>query len=426
MHKVSDNITPKEGRLMQTLRTKIFRPREPWEKNLIVLWFSLFANGMAFSEIMPFMSLYIDTLGKFTKNQLNFYSGLIFSITFLVLAVISPLWGKLADRYGRKPMIVRASVGMTIIITSMGFVTNVWQLFALRFIQGIFSGYSSNVNALIATEAPKEKSGMALGTLMAGFTGGNLLGPLVGGFLSSTFNYRVTFMVTGCLLLFEAILTIFFVHETNFHPVEAKKLSSTKQVFKALKNPQMIIGLITTTLIIQAANNSITPIISLYVRELMHHTGDVTMVSGVVAAAPGVATIIAAPMLGRLGDRIGTERILSIGFILAICFFIPTAFVTNIWELGILRFLVGISDATMLPQVQTLLTKNTPNEITSRIFSWNQSFQSLGNVIGPMLGAFVAGYFDYGGVFLSTALLVALNFVLFRINVASTKHAKIS
>lgn len=404
---------------MKSIKHTLFRPRQPWEKNLFVLWFSLFANGMAFSEIMPFMSLYVDTLGHFSKTQLNFYTGLIFSITFLVLAVISPMWGKLADRYGRKPMIVRASIGMTIIITSMGFVTNIWQLFALRFVQGIFSGYASNANALIATETPKEKSGQALGTLMAGFTGGNLLGPLLGGFLASSFGYRVTFMVTGGLLLFESILTVFFVHETDFKPVTTKKLASTRNVFKSLHHPQMILGLIITTLIIQASNNSIAPIISLYVRELMHHAGNVTLTSGIVAAAPGIATIVAAPILGRLGDRVGTERILSIGFILAICFFIPTAFVTNVWQLGILRFLVGISDAAMIPQVQTLLTKNTPSSATGRVFSWNQSFQSIGNVIGPLLGAFVAGYFDYGGVFLSTALLVALNFILFRINVAN-------
>lgn len=408
--------------MVKFLQSHIFRPREQWEKNLFVLWFSLFANGMAFSEIMPFMSLYIDTLGHFTKNQLNFYSGLVFSITFLVLTIISPVWGKLADRYGRKPMIVRAAVGVTIVMTLMGYVTNVWQLVALRFLQGIFSGYSSNVNAMIATEAPKEKSGQALGTLMAGFTGGNLLGPLVGGILSSNFGFRATFTMTSGLLLFETILTVFFVHETNFEPVKAAKLASTKQVIHALKSPQMILGLVITTLIIQASNNSIAPIVSLYVRELMHHTGNVTLVSGIVAAMPGVATIIAAPLLGKLGDRVGTERILTIGFILAICFFIPTAFVTNVWQLGILRFLVGISDATMLPQVQTLLTKNTPSEVTSRVFSWNQSFQSAGNVIGPLLGAAVAGYFDYSGIFLSTALLVALNLLLFRFNVAST-HA---
>ena len=328
----------------------------------------------------------------------------------------------MADRYGRKPMILRASLGMALIIGAMGLVTNIWELFILRFIQGIFSGYVSNANALIATETPKEKSGMALGTLMAGLTGGNLLGPLLGGFLASTFSYRITFIITGILLLLVFIFSLLFVHERDFKPVAKKKLASAKGVIKVLKDPQMIFGMLLTTLIIQATNNSITPIISLYVRELMHHSGDVTLVSGIVAAVPGIATMLAAPKLGQLGDRIGTERILTIGFILAICFFIPTAFITNVWELGILRFLIGISDAAMIPQVQTLLAKNTPIEVTGRIFSWNQSFQNLGNVVGPLLGAVVSGFFDYSGVFIATALLVLLNLSLFRINVANKRH----
>lgn len=407
---------------MNWIKHRLFRPRETWEKNLFVLWFSVFVTGMAFSEIMPFMSLYVDTLGQFTKGQLNLYAGLIFSVTYLVSAIVSPIWGKMADRYGRKPMILRASLGMALIIGAMGLVTNIWELFILRFIQGIFSGYVSNANALIATETPKEKSGMALGTLMAGLTGGNLLGPLLGGFLASTFSYRITFIITGILLLLVFIFSLLFVHERDFKPVAKKKLASAKGVIKVLKDPQMIFGMLLTTLIIQATNNSITPIISLYVRELMHHSGDVTLVSGIVAAVPGIATMLAAPKLGQLGDRIGTERILTIGFILAICFFIPTAFITNVWELGILRFLIGISDAVMIPQVQTLLAKNTPIEVTGRIFSWNQSFQNLGNVVGPLLGAVVSGFFDYSGVFIATALLVLLNLSLFRINVANKRH----
>lgn len=409
---------------MNIIKQKILRPRQNWEKNLFVLWFSVFTTGMAFSEIMPFMSLYVDTLGHFSKSQLNLYSGLVFSITFLVSAVVSPTWGKLADRYGRKPMILRASLGMAIIIAAIGLVTNVWQLFALRFVQGIFSGYVSNANALLATETPKEKSGQALGTLMSGLTGGSLIGPLLGGFLASTFSYRLTFIITGGLLLIVFFISLFFIHETDFKPVPVKKLANARGVIKTLKDPQMIFGMLLTTLIIQATNNSITPIISLYVRELMHHSGDVTMVSGIVAAVPGIATMFAAPFLGRLGDRIGTERILSIGFILAICFFLPTAFVTNVWQLGILRFLVGISDATMIPQVQTLLTKNTPAQVTGRIFTWNQSFQYVGNVVGPMIGAFVSGIFDYGGVFIATTLLVVINFILFRFNVANKETKK--
>ncbi len=139
------------------IKEKLFRKRETWEQNLFVLWFGTFMAGIGFSLVMPFMSLYIDTLGNYSTSQLNFWSGLTFSSTFLVTTLISPWWGKLADQKGRKLMLLRASLGMAIVISLMGCVTSVYQLVALRLLQGIFSGYISNATALVATGTPKEK-----------------------------------------------------------------------------------------------------------------------------------------------------------------------------------------------------------------------------------------------------------------------------
>ena len=191
--------------------------------------------------------------------------------------------------------------------------------------------------------------------------------------------------------------------------------SSTRVLWAGLPNKQFIVGLFVTTMLVQTVNTSINPIISLFVRELMHNATNTTFMAGIVAAMPGIATVIAAPPFGRLGDRVGTERMIKIGFMIAVIAFIPTAFVTSISMLMLLRFIVGISDATMLPAIQTLLSKNSPTEMTSRIFSYNQSFQSLGSVMGPMIGAIIASLFDYRGIFIVSALIIILNAVLFNI-----------
>ncbi|MFT8616342.1 MAG: multidrug efflux MFS transporter [Lentilactobacillus hilgardii] len=382
-----------------------------WRKNLTVLWFGTFMAGIGFSEVMPFLSLYVDTLGNFSHDQLSLYSGFAFAATYLVTALASPFWGKLADRTGRKLMLVRASAGMAIVFFLMGLVTNVWELIGLRLLQGVFSGYISNANALIATQVPKSKSGQALGTLVTGNVSGTLLGPLLGGILASLFSYRVTFFITGFLLLSVFFLTLFLVHE-DFKPVAKTMMLSTRGVIKRLTNSKLVFGMFITTMIIQAANNSIAPILALYVRQIMHNSATTTFYSGIVAAVPGIATLVAAPMLGKLGDRIGTDRIIIIGFFLAIVVYIPMAFVTNIWQLIALRFLIGIANASMLPAVQAILAKNTPFEVTGRGFSWNQSFQAMGNVAGPMIGSVISSEFDYAGVFISTAVLVVLNLIL--------------
>ncbi len=388
-----------------------------WQRNLRVLSVAVFIAGIAFSEVMPFLPLYISTLGHFSHQQLNMWAGLVFSGIYFVSAFVSPWWGKLADKKGRKLMILRASLGMSVVLAAMGLVTNVWQLFLLRMTQGFFAGFVSNSNALIATETPKEKSGQALGTMTASFTAGNLLGPFVGGALASIFSYRVTFFITGFLLLIAFLLTLFFVHEDDFTPVNRKDLESSKGVIKALQYPRMIFGLLLTTLIIQAATNSINPIVSLYVKQLMHNQGNVVFISGVIAALPGIATFLAASRFGAIGDRIGTHKVIVAGFIGATILFFLTAFVHNTIELGILRFLVGFTDACLFPQVQTLLTKNSPSMVTGRIFSWNQSAMYIGNIIGPLLGSTIAGIYNYSMVFIVTALIVVVNLILFRINV---------
>lgn len=388
-----------------------------WKKNLFVLSIAVFIAGIAFSEIMPFLSLYINTLGNFSHQQLNFWSGIVYSGTFIVSAVVSPWWGKLADKKGRKPMILRAGIGMSVVIACMGLVQNVWQLLLLRMLQGVFAGFISNSNALVATETPKTNSGQALGTIASATTAGTLLGPLVGGALTSIFSYRITFMITGGLLLLCSILVLFFVHEDDFKPVTAKKLDKASGVIKSLRSPHLIFGLLLTTLIIQAANNSINPIVSLYVRQLLNSHDNVVFISGVIAALPGIATFLVASRFGALGDKIGTHKIIVAGFIAASIFFFLTAFVRNTVELGILRFLVGFSDACLFPQVQTMLTKNSPAAVTGRIFSWNQSAMYIGNIVGPLLGSFVSGMFNYSMVFIVTTVIVLINLLLFRINV---------
>ncbi|MBA1434259.1 MFS transporter [Lactobacillus bombi] len=375
---------------------------------MYILTFGNFIAGIGFSMVTPFLSLYINTLGRFNNRQISMWSGIVFSVTFIVSALISPFWGKLADRKGRKLMILRASLGMAIVIGTMSLVTNVYQLVFLRALQGIFSGYIGNSNTLIATSAPHKHVGKALGTLTTGTVSGSLLGPLVGGVIAQIWGYRLPFLMTGLLLLSAFFLCLFLVKE-DFTPVAKEKQPSLREVMQKLSQPQVVIGMFVTTLIIQTANNSINPIISLYVKQLMHNSGQVALISGIVTAMPGIPSALLSSKFGDLGDRFGTKKVLICGLILATLIYIPQAAVTHVWQLIVLRFFVGISDAALLPQVQTLLAKDSPHEVSGRIFGYNQSFQYIGNCAGPLLGSTISSSLGYGAVFLSTAFLEFIN-----------------
>ncbi|MGX7419551.1 multidrug efflux MFS transporter [Carnobacterium gallinarum] len=394
-----------------------------WQTNLKILWFGCFLAGMGFSLVMPFMALYINTLGDFTQKQLSLWSGITFSSTFLVTAIVSPFWGKLADRQGRKLMLLRTALGMAIVLGLMGIVQNVYQLIALRLLQGVFAGFISNATALIATQVPREKSGATLGTLTTGSVTGTLLGPLAGGTIAGFFGFRVTFFITGLLLFLVFLLCLFFVKE-EFVPILKSEELSGKDVLHQLKNPRVIVGMFVTTMMIQVASNSISPILSLYVKQLAGNSGNIAFISGIVASVPGIATLIAAPRLGALGDRIGSERVLKAGLVFSIIILIPMAFVTQVWQLAVLRFLLGISDAALIPAVQAILTKNSPHVVAGRVFSYNQSFQAMGNVMGPLVGSMVSASFGFSSVFLITPLFIVMNLFLVQRNTKSIKKQK--
>lgn len=207
------------------------------------------------------------------------------------------------------------------------------------------------------------------------------------------------------------LLTLFNTKE-HFTPVEATKMRPIKEIFATLENQKLIVVMFITTLFVQAALMSIAPIISLLVKELMHGQGNVSFVSGIVAAMPGFGTLLVASRLGVKMDRIGPLKILVIGLAAATLVFIPMYFVSSPWSLGMWRFLLGIANAALMPAVQTLLTISVPDEAFGRIFSYNQSFQAAGSMIGAVLGSIISGLFDYQVVFLVTACLMLCDLLL--------------
>lgn len=265
-----------------------------WKRNLTVTWLGCFLTGAAFSLVMPFLPLYVEQLGVTGHSALNMWSGLVFSITFLFSAIASPFWGGLADRKGRKIMLLRSALGMAIVMLLMGMAQNIWQFLILRALLGLLGGFIPNANALIATQVPRHKSGWALGTLSTGGVSGALLGPLAGGLLADHYGLRPVFFITASVLFICFLLTFFFIRE-NFLPVSKKEMLHVREVVASLKNPRLVLSLFVTTLIIQVATGSIAPILTLYVRELAGNVSNIAFISGMIASVPGVAALLSAP-----------------------------------------------------------------------------------------------------------------------------------
>ncbi|RDT44328.1 multidrug efflux MFS transporter [Citrobacter freundii] len=382
---------------------------ESWRVNLISVWFGCFFTGLAISQILPFLPLYISQLGVTSHEALSMWSGLTFSVTFLISAIVSPMWGSLADRKGRKLMLLRASLGMAIAILLQAFATNVWQLFLLRGVMGLTSGYIPNAMALVASQVPRERSGWALSTLSTAQISGVIGGPLMGGFIADHVGLRAVFCITAALLVVSFLVTLFLIKEGVRPTIKKSERLSGKAVFASLSHPALVISLFFTTMVIQLCNGSIGPILALFIKSMVPDSSNIAFLSGLIASVPGISALISAPRLGKLGDRIGTERILMATLIFAVVLFFAMSWVTTPLQLGVLRFLLGFADGAMLPAVQTLLVKYSSDQITGRIFGYNQSFMYLGNVAGPLMGATVSAMAGFRWVFIATASIVLIN-----------------
>ena len=379
-----------------------------WHRTFYTLWLGVFITGMGYSMTMPFISLFINELGHFSRFQLNFYSGLAFAMTFISQAIVSPLWGSLADRKGRKLMCMRASGVMACTIFVTGLSQTVWMIIGMRFLQGVFSGYINNATAMMAGETPHQRSGWVMAAMTTAGVAGNLVGPLLGGALSGFFGYRIPFFITGGLM-FLVFLSTWLLTTEHFKPIQKTAMKPMRQIVAELDSPKLIFVMFLTTMIVTASTMSIDPIISLYVRSLMHNHGNVAFVAGVVAATPGLGTLIAASKIGHTMDQIGPERVLRVGLTVAFVLFIPMTFTHSPWSLAFWRFLLGLANAALMPATQTVLTLDVPTEAFGRIFSYNQSFQAGGAVLGSLLGSAISGLSSYPMVFAVTGLTLLVN-----------------
>ncbi|WP_277424241.1 MFS transporter [Cohnella candidum] len=383
-----------------------------WKRTLWILWTSNFIAVAGVSLIIPFLPLYIEELGVHQLRDINLWSGWIFAAQSVTAVIFQPLWGAMADKYGRKVMLLRAGIGMAVMTILMGFVDAPWQLLVLRLINGVFSGFISMSISLQASVTPNEHAGKALGTLQTGQMAGSLIGPLIGGILAEAVGFRYVFVLTGALLLAASIVVMVFVDKGA--PLRSKEKESSRGAGNwRLMAP--LIPVFVATMVTQIGMMSIQPILSIYTK-LLYHGVHLEFIAGLVVSVTGVANLIGSPLLGRFGDRVGQRKILIFSLVMSGLTFIPQALTHNINVLLIGRFLLGLFVGGMLPSLNVLVKKLAPQEVQARAFGLNSSSQFLGNMIGPLLGSTVSAMFDIHYVFYITMGVLFANALMLLFN----------
>jgi DHA1 family multidrug resistance protein-like MFS transporter len=278
-----------------------------WRRNLFAVTAASFIGFTGFTLVMPFLPLYLQQLGVSDVGEIALWSGLSLGVTPAVTALMAPLWGRLADRVGRKIMVERSLVSFVVVMAAMGFVTKAWHVFALRAVQGLFAGYGALTLTMAADSAPRERMAQAIGIVQTAQRLGPALGPVIGGIVAQIVGLRRAFLVTSAFYLAAVIIVFVMYHERR--PVVDTAARGTERVtFRNVLAFENFILLMAVVFGLQFVDRSFGPILPLYITELGTAADAVPIVSGVLfslaAGAAALGNHISAALLRAASARV--------------------------------------------------------------------------------------------------------------------------
>ena len=386
---------------------------ETWKRTVYISLVCVFCTAFGVSQLAPILPLYFHDLGVQTPEAMSLWSGLATGATYIIVCLAAPFWGRVADKKGRKITLIRSSFGMALCNILIAFQTTPEGVVLIRLIQGLVSGFYSASITLIASESPIERTGWALGLLASANLAGSLIGPLLDGYIADTVGIRNDFIIVGALMGLAGVLATIFIHE-NYVPQPNPEKLSIRKLKEQIPEFNSIVALCVASFIYAICIMSLQPVISVYIKGIVpSDTENLAFIAGAVFSAMGIAQLMSSSPLGKLVDKIGPRKVLLVSLIYVGILNIPQAYVSDVYQLAIIRFLQGFGLGGMLPALNTYLSSKTPREFTGQVFSYNQSCLFFGYFLGSVGGASLMAWLGFttlfwvsGGLFIISALWI--------------------
>ena len=386
---------------------------ETWKRTVYISLVCVFCTAFGVSQLAPILPLYFHDLGVQTPEAMSLWSGLATGATYIIVCLAAPFWGRVADKKGRKITLIRSSFGMALCNVLIAFQTTPEGVVLIRLVQGLVSGFYSASITLIASESPIERTGWALGLLASANLAGSLIGPLLGGYIADTVGIRNDFIIVGTLMGLAGVLATIFIHE-NYVPQPNPEKLSIRKLKEQIPEFNSIVALCVASFIYAICIMSLQPVITVYIKGIVpSDTENLAFIAGAVFSAMGIAQLMSSSPLGKLVDKIGPRKVLVVSLIYVGILNIPQAYVTDVYQLAIIRFLQGFGLGGMLPALNTYLSSKTPREFTGQVFSYNQSCLFFGYFLGSVGGASLMAWLGFttlfwvsGGLFIISALWI--------------------
>ncbi len=367
------------------------------KKNVYTLIVTMFFISAAYTMLIPFLPLYLMELGV-TGPDLHFWTGLIFSVCFLVAGLMGPIWGKLADTKGKKRMVIRASLLIGLSYVLCGLVQNEWQLLWARAFQGFANGFVAAALAIISQSTDEKRIGMTLGLAQTALVVGGICGPLIGGAVSHLFGMRASFFIGGAVLWAISLAVWLFVREKKAGTAAGADTSIMEDLRFAWGEPHLK-ELLIFFFLFQSALLMIQPVTSLYIGELQGTMENVDLISGVILSCGGIAGALTTAMWGKIGQKKGYYWAMAVTFSCAGALLMVQSLPRSVWGFGLCQFLVGCFLIGTTPSINAAFVKYTDENFRGRVFGLANTSQQFGNMAGPLLSAGITLYFSMASVY---------------------------
>jgi DHA1 family multidrug resistance protein-like MFS transporter len=359
-----------------------------WRRNLAALWFAQFTAIFGFAFAFPFLPLYLHALGIRQTGALAFWTGLAGGASGLALALMSPVWGLLADRYGRKSMLVRAMLGGALTVGLMGFARGPIDLVVLRFLQGASAGTVAAATALVASGTPRQRVGWALGVLTSAIALGSALGPLLGGLAASAVGVRAVFWAGGALLGVATLPVIALVHEAP-RTVRSGANSGLRALRAAAPGTVGAVGvLLICQALLQTSYVGFQPLVVLRLLERL--SSGSTSVTGLAFGISGLASALAAVTYAGVARRYGYRRVAALTAVSMAAAEVVAGYGPGVVVIVVGAGLAGAFYGAVGPAVSAMLGLETPAEVQGSVFGFSSSATAIGFGLGPLGGGLLA------------------------------------
>ena len=379
-----------------------------WKFCLAILTCNVIFMSSSYTMLIPFLPMYLTAELGVDAGSVNIWSGIVFSSTFAVSAIMAPIWGRLADKKGKRLMAIRSSLLLAISYFLGGIVTSPLQLTFMRMFQGFAAGLWPMELAIMTMYAPPKKLGICLGIMQGALTAGGVIGPLFGGILAEIFGMRMSFFLAAGALFLNFLVLVFFIKEPPDNAEPAKAGQPSQEESPSLWHQPLIRNMLIYAVFVQMVILIIQPVLTTYITELAGHLDNLMFISGLVFSLGGFASAISSPLWGRFGQHHGFHTSLLYALVAtSLCYFLQ-AIPDDLYYFAATQFAIGLFFSGIYPSINAILASNTTAHMKGRVFGLLFSAQQIGSMAGPLLGGVIATFFGIKYVFVLAGVIVLI------------------